>query len=40
MEYNQDYFEALLFEKVAGILSEDDNHIAEKGIADFPELNE
>lgn len=38
MEYNQEYFEALLFEKVAGTISEDDNLIAEKAIADFPQV--
>ena len=38
MEYNQEYFEALLFEKVAGTISKDDDLVAEKAIADFPEV--
>jgi transmembrane sensor len=38
MEYKEEYIKGLLFEKMAGTISDGDDTIAEKAIADIPEI--
>jgi transmembrane sensor len=38
MEYNEEYIQGLLFEKIAGTISEQDNVIAENAITQYPEV--
>ncbi|MGO4875646.1 FecR family protein [Pedobacter psychrotolerans] len=38
MEYKEEYIKGLLFEKMAGTISDGDNRIAEQAIADIPDM--